>query len=156
MLGPTHRNWDAITVRVKNITNQGITLAIPFNVAADGSDTVLPIPIDVERKEGADWKICLPSVHRLPSPNMSLNIQGKEMRTFLFGISGPGQYRVRVWYVADPGDPGLPKRLPAFRSVLSQPFVIVPQESIPAAALSDVSAVSLRPLRLCGTLVYLR
>jgi hypothetical protein len=65
VLGPTHRNWDAITVQIKNVTSQGITLTVTFNIPKNGSHTVLPIPIDVERKEGTDWKICLPSVPRL-------------------------------------------------------------------------------------------
>jgi hypothetical protein len=83
---------------------------------------------------------------------MSLNIHGKQARTFLFGVSGPGQYRVRVWYIADPGDPGPSKRLPDFQSVVSQPFEVVPHESISATALPTLTALSLRPLRLCGTI----
>jgi hypothetical protein len=152
VLESSHRNWDAITVRVKNVTNQVITLAVPFNIARDGSSTVLPLPIDVERREGAEWKLCLPTVHRLPSQTMTLNLHGKQTRTFLFGVSGPGQYRVRVWYIADPGDLGPPKRLPDFESVVSQPFEVIPHESIPTDALPALAALCLRPLRLCGTI----
>ena len=70
----------------------------------------------------------------------------------MFGISGPGQYRVRVWYVADPADLGPPKRLPDFESVLLQAFEVFPRESIPSTVLPALAALSQRPPRLCGTI----
>lgn len=144
--------WDPITVRVKNLTTEYVRLAIPVNVSAKGERTVFQVPLDLERQDGDEWKLCFPVMSYGPWPG-SLDVYPGGTREFTFGVAPQGRYRVRAWYIVDPGDLGPPKRLPVFDSAVSEPFDVLPKEFIPALALPQMAALALKPPRLCGTLV---
>lgn len=148
-----HHGWDRITVRIKNISKQEVMLIIPANIPAKGEWTIFQVPLDVERLEGEDWILCHPSSSRRPFGSSPIDIQSGQTRVFTFGVVTTGEYRVRAWYIANPGDLGPPKRLPVFASVLSEPFEVVQQDLIPASAQTELSVLALRPLRLCGTMI---
>jgi len=150
-----YRSWDAIRVHVRNISNTEITLVIPVHIDSKDQRTTFPLPLDVERREGDDWKLCWP-VRSGPRGYSSLTIQPGDSRVYTFGVGPAGLYRARVWYLADPGDLGPPKRLPVFESVASEPFDVLPHEFIPASALPAMAALARSPPRLCGTLIYLK
>ena len=148
----TYHIWDPITVRVKNLTTEYVRLVIPVNISAKGERTVFQLPLDLERLDGDEWKLCFPVRSSGPGPG-SLNVYPSGTSEFTFGVAPPGRYRVRAWYIVDPGDLGPPKQLPVFDSVVSKPFDVLPHEFIPAPALPEMAALALKPPRLCGTLV---
>jgi hypothetical protein len=144
--------WDPITVRVKNLTTEYVRLVIPVNVSAKGERTVFQLPLDLERLDGVEWKLCFPVRSSRPRTE-GLDVYPSGTSEFTFGVAPPGRYRVRAWYIVDPGDLGPPRRLPVFDSVVSDPFDVLPKEFIPAPALPEMAALVLNPPRLCGTLV---
>lgn len=108
------RQRDPILVHVTNLTTRTIQLALPFY---DGQ-TVASDPLDVERKKRLGWTeaaLALPG----PRPKASPQIEPGETKEFQFGVLGAGEYRVRVWYVVSPPDPGPPPRPAELRSVVS-------------------------------------
>jgi hypothetical protein len=147
-----YRSWDPVRVHVRNISNTGITLVIPVNIDTKNERTTFSLPLDVERMEGDEWKLCWP-VRGARRGYSSLDIQPGDSRVYTFGIASDGRFRARVWYLADPGDLGPPKRLPVFESVVSEPFDVLPHEFIPAAAQPAMAALAKSLPRLCGTLV---
>jgi len=147
-----YRSWDAIRVHVHSISNTEITLVIPVNIDAKDQRTTFPLPLDVERREGDEWKLCWP-VRSGPRGYSSLTVQPGDSRVYTFGVGPAGRYRARVWYLADPGDLGPPKRLPVFESVTSEPFDVLPHEFIPASALPAMAALAKSPPRLRGTII---
>jgi hypothetical protein len=123
VVGTTHANLAPIVVRVTNITPQAIELPVPYNVQKNAKDNFQnPLPIDVEKLEKNKWVPCPPvtrgGIGRTIEPGTTLE--------FTLGVLGAGQYRARVWYTIDRGDPGPPKRRPVFGSVVSQPFSVTP------------------------------
>jgi hypothetical protein len=150
----THHVWDPVYVRVKNLTADYVRLVIPVNVSAKGERTYFQLPLDLERLDGNEWKLC-PPVWSIRSLARGLDVYPGGTSRFTFGVAPPGRYHVRAWYVVDPGDLGPPKRLPVFASVVSQPFDVLPHEFIPPAALPAMSALALNPPHLCGTSIPL-
>lgn len=150
-----YRSWHAIKVHVRNISNAEITLVIPVNMDSKRRRTTYPLPLDVERSEEDEWKLCWP-VQSGPRGYSNLTIQPGDSRVYTFGVGPAGRYRARVWYLADPGSFGPPKRLPVFESVASDPFDVLPHEFIPDSALPAMAALAKSPPRLCGTLIYLK
>jgi hypothetical protein len=148
----TYHIWDPVTVRIKNLTTEYVRLVIPVNISAKGERTIFQVPLDLERLDGDEWKLCFPVMSYGPAPG-TLDVYPGGTREFALGVAPPGRYRVRAWYLVDPGDLGPPKRLPVFESVVSEPFDVLAHEFIPAPALPAMAALSLNPLRLCGTLV---
>jgi hypothetical protein len=146
------RSWDAIKVHVRNISNTEITLVIPVNIDSKGQRTTFALPLDVERREGDEWKFCWP-VRSGPRGYGSLTIRPGDSREYTFGVGPAGLYRARVWYLADPGDLGPPKGLPVFESVASEDFDVLPYEFIPPSAPPAMAALAKSPPRLCGTII---
>jgi len=144
--------WGPVNVRVKNLTTDYVRLVLPVNIAPNGDQTRFQLPLDLELLDGDEWKLCSP-VRSIRSLARGLDVYPGGTSRFTLGVAPPGRYRVRAWYVVDPGDLGPPKRLPVFASVVSQPFEVLPQEFIPASALPQMAALALNPPRLCGTFV---
>ena len=96
-----------------------IDLAVPANVLRNKETLRNPLPMDVEKHTGNRWVITRPDGHG----GVGRTIKPGQTLTFTFGISGTGEYRVRIWYVVDPGDP--PNRKPVFGSAVSEPFQII-------------------------------
>ena len=123
VVGTSHPNLAAIVVRVTNITPQPIELPVPYNIQKNAKDNFRnPLPIDVEKFENNKWVPCPP----VTRGGISRTIEAGAKLEFTLGVLGAGQYRARVWYTIDHGDPGPPKRRPAFASVVSQPFSVTP------------------------------
>ncbi len=123
VVGTSHPNLDPITVRVTNITSRSMDLPVPYNVLKNAKESFRnPLPIDIERLEDGEWVTCRP----LTGHGVSREIKPGKTIEFTLGILGPGQYRARVWYTIDHGDPNPPKRNPLFGSVISQPFSVTP------------------------------
>lgn len=120
--GTSHANLAPIIVRVTNLTVHPIALPVPYNVQKNAKENFRnPLPIDIEKFKNGKWILCEP-----------LKVGGGTGRTigpgktfdFTLGVLGAGQYRARVWYTIDPGNP--PATKPAFGSVVSQPFTVTP------------------------------
>jgi hypothetical protein len=123
VVGSSHPNLEPIIVRVTNITSKSIDLPVPYNVLRNAKESFPnPLPIDIERLEGDEWVTCRP----LTGHGVSREIKAGKTIEFTLGILGPGQYRARVWYTIEHGDPTPPKRNPVFGSVISQPFSVTP------------------------------
>jgi hypothetical protein len=143
-------NWELTAVKIKNISPAPVELAVPVNESINPHESsVNPLPMDVERHDGQNWNPCRPggsySIRQMPRKTLKPG----ETAQFKFAVGGgPGEYRVRVWYFLNYGDPGPPWHPPQFVSALSNTFQVISQT--PAAVLAE------RPLRLCGTIAFLR
>lgn len=123
VVGSSHPNLAPIIVRVTNVTPQSIDLPLPYNVQKSARENFRnPLPIDVEKFENAKWVPCRP----LKSGGIGRKIGPGKTIEFILGVLGAGQYRARVWYTIDHGDPNPPARSPVFGSVVSQPFSVLP------------------------------
>jgi hypothetical protein len=150
VLSDANWNWELITVRIKNISAAPVELAVPVNESIrTRAISVNPLPMDVERHDRQSWSPCA------PGGNYSIRLMKRkylypgETTQFKFALGGgSGEYRVRVWYFLNYGDPGPPWHPPQFGSTVSNTFQVVSQTS--AAVLAE------RPLRLCGTIAWLR
>jgi hypothetical protein len=121
--GDSHPNFDPIDIRVTNTTSKSIELAVPVNVLKNSKERVRnPLPIDVEKHAGDKWIATKPGGRG----GTGRTIRPGQTITLTAGISGSGEYRVRVWYVVDQGDPTPPIRKPVFWSVVSDPFQVTP------------------------------
>jgi hypothetical protein len=123
VVGDSHPNFDPITIRVTNTRSMNTDLVIPANVLKNPKESFRnPLPVDVEKHAGNNWIVTRANGHggvgRTMRPGQTL--------TFTLGISGVGEYRVRVWYVVDHGDPSPPRRMPVFGSVVSESFQVIP------------------------------
>src|SRR5277367_3123209 len=102
VVGTSHPNLAAIVVRVTNITPQPIELPVPYNVQKNAKDNFRnPLPIDVEKFENNKWVPCPP----VTRGGISRTIEAGAKLEFTLGVLGAGQYRARVWYTIDHGDP---------------------------------------------------
>jgi hypothetical protein len=143
-------NWELTTVKITNVSNGSIELAVPVNYSTKPLErTVNPLPMDVERHDGKKWTTSRPGGHatpwQVPAPSL---YPGQTVR-FEFAVAGgAGEYRVRVWFFLNHGDPGPPWHPPEFGSIPSNTFEVVPQ--LPALSIAE------RPLRLCGTIALSR
>jgi hypothetical protein len=136
VLSDKNWNWEPTTVKITNISNDFIELAIPLNYDTKSLErTVNPLPMDVERHDGEKWLISPPAV--------DISHPGQTVR-FKFAVAGgAGEYRARVWFFVSHGDPEPPWHPPKFGSAVSNTFEVVSQ--LPALILAE------RSLRLCGT-----
>ncbi len=143
-------NWELTSVTVKNISSVPIELAVPVNESKDPhQSSVNPLPIDVERHDRQKWNACRPSDGYSIRQTPRKTLKAGETAQFKFAVGGgSGEYRVRVWYFMNYGDPGPPWHPPEFGSALSNTFQVVSQA--PASMLAD------HPLRLCGTVIFSR
>ncbi len=120
----TPHQREPILVHITNLTTKTIELAFPLYFYGRTSlyrQTVPSDPVDVERRKRLGWDevpSALPS--RLPRP--SPQIGPGETRQYEFGVVGAGEYRVRIWYVVSPPQPGPPPRPAELRSVVSEPI----------------------------------
>lgn len=111
-------------VHITNLTTKTIELAFPLYFYGRTSlyrQTVPSDPVDVERRKRLGWDevpSALPS--RLPRP--SPQIEPGERKEYEFGVLGAGEYRVRVWYVVSPPQPGPPPRSPSYEASLPAPI----------------------------------
>jgi hypothetical protein len=123
IVGSSHPNLAPIVVRVTNVTLQSLDLPVPYNVQKNARESFRnPLPIDVEKFENGDWVACRP----LKQNGIGRKIGPGKTIEFTLGVLGAGQYRARVWYTIDHGDPSPPARSPVFGSVVSQPFSVLP------------------------------
>jgi hypothetical protein len=121
IMGESHASLEPIEVVVTNISSRPVDLAVPLNILTKGKESFRsPLPIDVERHSGYAWVVTKPEGHG----GIGRTIKPGRTLRFRLGVSGVGEYRARVWYVVDHGDPGPPARKPIFGSVLSGPFRI--------------------------------
>lgn len=114
---------DPIVVRVTNLTTKTIQLALPlyfFGRTRQANSTLASDPLDIEQKKGRRW-VEIP-LGLLGAPSAPSQIEAGQTNEYRFGVVGAGEYRVRVWYVATPPDPGPPPRPAALRSVVSAPI----------------------------------
>lgn len=126
VVGSSHPNLEPITIRVTNTTSKSIDLPVPYNVFKNAKESFRnPLPVDIEKLEGDEWVTCRP----LTGNGVSREIKAGKTIEFTLGILGAGQYRARVWYTIDHGDPNPPKRKPVFESVISQPFSVTPNSA---------------------------
>jgi hypothetical protein len=114
---------DPILIHVTNLTTKTIELAFPlyFYNRARYRQTAPSDPVDIERRKRLGWdKVpsALPS--RLPRP--SPQIAPGETKEYEFGVLDAGEYRVRIWYVVSPPDPGPPPHPAELHSVVSAPI----------------------------------
>ena len=107
---------DPILVHVTNLTTKTIQLALPLY----GRQTVASDPVDIEQRKRLGWTE-IPLTVAGPRPQASPQIEPGETREFQFGVLGAGEYRVRVWYMVSPPQPGPPPRPAELRSVVSAP-----------------------------------
>jgi hypothetical protein len=123
VIGDSHHSLDPINISVTNTASMPIDLAVPANILKNREESFRnPLPIDVERHSGDQWVVTKPSGHG----GISRTIKPGQTLTFTLGIGGAREHRARVWYVLDRGDPNPPARKPAFGSVLSRVFEILP------------------------------
>jgi hypothetical protein len=117
---------DPILVHVTNLTTKMIQLALPlyfYGRQSLISQTLASDPLDIEQKKGRRWveiPLGLPEL----KPSGSTQIEAGQTREYRFGVVGAGEYRVRVWYVVSPPQPGPPPRPAELRSVASAPIRI--------------------------------
>jgi hypothetical protein len=104
---------DPIVVHVTNLTTKAMQLALPFY----GRQTVASTPLDIEQRKRLGWEE-IPLTVAGPRKD-SPQIEPGETKEYEFGVLGAGEYRVRVWYVVTPPDPGPPPRPAELRSVVS-------------------------------------
>jgi len=107
---------EPILVHVTNLTAKPVQLALPFY----GRQTVASSPLDIEQRKRLGWEEIPLTVAgpRKASPQ----IEPGDTKEYQFGVLGSGEYRVRVWYVVSPPDPGPPPRPAELRSVVSAPI----------------------------------
>jgi hypothetical protein len=117
---------DPILVHLTNLTTKMIQLALPvyfYGRQSLISQTLASDPLDIEQKKGRRWveiPLGLPDL----KPSGSTQIEAGQTREYRFGVVGAGEYRVRVWYVVSPPQPGPPPRPAELRSVVSAPIRI--------------------------------
>jgi hypothetical protein len=138
------------TVRIKNISAAPVELAVPVNESIKTRERFAnPLPLDVERHDGPTWSPCRPGVNYSIRQIQRTSLVPGQTTNFQFVIGGgSGEYRVRVWFFLNYGDPGPPWHPPEFGSTLSNTFRVISQA--PAAFLAA------RPFRLCGTIAFSR
>lgn len=130
----THHRWQGVSVRVKNLTRGDIDLIAPGDENSIFQRLLRHLPITLERLEGDEWTRCEPDVFTYhPESNSNLTVYPDFVRTLTFAVVSPGLYRVRVWYIAVPGELMPPRRPPVLKSILSPTFEIVPTDSASAA-----------------------
>jgi hypothetical protein len=117
----TPHQLDPILVRVTNLTTKTIKLALPlyFYGRTNVYRQIVPSdPLDIERRKPLGWEE-LSSELPTKQPRTSPEIAPGETKEYEFSVSGAGEYRVRVWYVVSPPQPGPPPRPAELRSVVS-------------------------------------
>lgn len=119
--GDLHQQMKPIVVRISNLSDKAVQLALPMYEPKHGDRTLGSEPLEVERKDGKRWAQA-PLAMTGTKPRSSPLVQPHESTEFKFGIHGAGEYRLRVWYLVSPGDVGPPARPPRYASVLSQTF----------------------------------
>jgi hypothetical protein len=123
IIGDSHHSLDPINIIVTNTSSMPIDLAVPSNILKNREESFRnPLPIDVERHTGERWVVTKPS----GLGGISRTIKPGNTLTFTLGVGGAGEYRARVWYVVDHGDPSPPARKPVFGSIVSERFQILP------------------------------
>jgi hypothetical protein len=145
VLSDKNWNWEPTTVKITNVSNEFIELAIPVNYDTKSLErTVNPLPMDVERHDGQKWLISPPAVDITLQQSSAPNLHPGQTVRFKFAVAGgAGEYRTRVWFFVSHGDPEPPWHPPKFGSAVSNTFEVVSQ--LPALILAE------RSLRLCGT-----
>jgi hypothetical protein len=108
---------EPILVHVTNLTTTPMQLALPFY----GRQSVASVPLDIEQRKRLGWEE-IPLTLAGRRPKDSPQIEPGETKEYEFGVLGAGEYRVRVWYVVSPPDPGPPPRPAELRSVVSAPI----------------------------------
>lgn len=122
----TPQERDPILVRVTNLTARTLQLALPLYLYGRRSlvsQNLASAPLDIEQKKGRHWveiPLGLPSA----PPSGSPQLEAGQTNEYRFGVVGAGEYRVRVWYVTSPSQPGPPPRPPKYSSVVSAIFKI--------------------------------
>jgi hypothetical protein len=116
IVGATHEQVNPIRVRITNLSDKKLQLALPMY-----GSTLASEPLDVERKNGRRWKEIRLAIAG-PRPGASPQVEPGETIEFKFGVFGAGEYRVRVWYLVSPGEVGPPIHRPKYASVVSAPF----------------------------------
>lgn len=133
--GNEHKQWEAITVTVKNESGEEIVLAYPLFTDSKRSlelqnaklQVASSVPLEIERRGEGGWVTVGPP-HQSRRPTGRDKLKPGDNVDFRFGVVGPGEYRVRVFYFLDHGDLGPPKRAPRVASVVSASFVVTPNE----------------------------
>lgn len=122
VLGNRHLSWEPIVVQVINESNQTLTLA-PVALVSKKDQIRTRLPIDVERLTGKEWVRAQPAFEGHGGLPPSEAKPGAKVELQL-GIVGPGEYRIRVWYLVEPGTPSPPLHPPKFASVVSSSFQV--------------------------------
>jgi len=113
---------DPILVHVTNLTTTTIELAFPLYSLSRGRYQAAPAePAGIERRKRLGWEE-FPSALHGRVLGASPQIARGETNEYEFGVPDAGEYRVRVWYVVSPPQPGPPPRPAQLRSVVSAAF----------------------------------
>jgi hypothetical protein len=113
---------DPILVRVTNVTATTIELAFPVYSFSRGRYQAAPSdPVAIERRKRLGWEE-IASALRGRVVRASPQIAPGETKEYEIGVPDAGEYRVRVWYVVSPPDPGPPPRPAGLGSVASAPI----------------------------------
>lgn len=125
VVGELHHQWEPITVLVSNESKETVTLSFPLFMTKRGEASRSRLPLEVEKRTDSRWMSALPPPQPLEDPRVPTKLGSGQSVEFRLGVVGTGEYRIRVWYVVEPGDPRPPtRRRPKHASVVSPTFVV--------------------------------